>query len=170
MGRLFASLTLFVICVAPAFAAESIVDTTVGSPRARAHTGLILGLNDPVPAVFGASIAYNLFDFARLQAGIGRFNSDYNYGGTTITTKSFTYAFGARFFLPGWQLTPMAGVSWATIQTEGFPNDDHHTSVSVGVDWQMPMGLDLAAGYNQSFEKAIGGLPFVNVGWFFSVL
>jgi hypothetical protein len=158
---------LLVLAPARSEAALSLFDTTGPSPRSDHRLGLIIGLNDPVPAVAALSLAYNLFDFVRLQAGVGRFNSDYHYGGFTIETRSLTYAFGSRFLVPGWRISPLLGVSWATILTDGFPNADHHFSISAGVDWQAPFGLDVAAGYNQSFEAAIGGLPFLNVGWFF---
>jgi hypothetical protein len=150
-------------------AAGSLFDTAGPTPRSDNHLGLIFGLNDPVPAVVGLSAAYNLFDFARLQAGVGRFNSEYHYGPYTMEARSLTYAFGSRFFVPGWQISPMLGLSWATILTDGFPNADHHFSVSAGVDWQTRFGLDIAAGYNQSFDAQIGGLPFLNVGWFFPI-
>lgn len=138
--------------------------------RSTAKTGIVLGLNDPVPAVFGVSLGYNVFDFFRLTAGIGRFNSDYNYGGYVIQTKSFTYGGGARLLMPGWNLTPVVGLSWATIVTEGFPNDDHHVYAVLGLEWQTSYGLNLAAGYEQSFNSQIGGLPYLTVGWYFPVL
>ncbi len=127
-------------------------------------------MNDPVPAVFGVSLGYNLFDFFRLTAGVGRFNRDYVYNGVTLKPRSVTYGAGGRFLMPGWNLTPLVGLSWATIATEGFPDDDHHVYGVAGLEWQLPSGLNLGAGYEQSFDKKIGGLPYLTVAWYLPLL
>jgi len=142
----------------------------VPSQRTSHRAGIVMGLNDPVPAVVGLSLSYNLLDYLRLTAGIGRFNSDYQYNGYTLKTKSVTYGGGVRFLVPGWNLSPVGGLSWATIATEGFANDDHHLYAVAGLEWQSATGLNVSAGYEQSFDKQIGGLPYLTVGWYLSLL
>ncbi len=140
------------------------------SLRVKKRAGVMLGLNDPVPAVLGLSVGYNVLDFFRLTAGVGRFNSDYNYNGYVLKTKSITYGAGGRFLIPGINLSPILGASWATIATEGFPNDDHHVYLVAGIEWQLEFGLNLGAGYEQSFDSKIGGLPYLTAGWFLPIL
>ncbi len=160
-----AAVLFFMMVAGSVFGAET-PRLEATSQRSVQRAGVTLGLNDPVPAVAGISVGYNVFDFMRLTAGVGRFNSDYQYNGYTLKTKSVTYGAGARFMMPGWNLTPVIGMSWATIATEGFPNDDHHVYGVVGVEWQSDFGLNVGAGYERSSDSKIGGLPYVNVGWF----
>lgn len=166
--KLITALALVVITFCGTFvsASPSQVSETVYSNRRERRVGFVIGVNDPVPAVAGLSVGYNLFDFLRVTAGVGRFNSDYNFGGYVMATKSLTYGGGVRLLMPGWSLSPVAGASWATIKTDGFP-DDHHTYLVAGLEWQASFGLNVGGGYEQSLDSRIGGLPYLNAGWYF---
>lgn len=136
----------------------------------RKQVGIVLGLNDPVPALYGIAGAVNVLDFLRVTAGIGKFTSRFEVQGISMQAASTTYGVGFRLMLPGVTLTPVLGASWAVIATEGFPNNDHHVYVVAGLEWQTRFGLNLAAGYEQSTDGRIGGLPYVTAGWYFGVL
>jgi hypothetical protein len=162
---LWSLLAVLVFLTATPLTAAPNYSQTEQSHRTRRTAGILFGLNDPVPAVAGINIAFNFTDFFRLTAGVGRFNSDYNWGGYVFKTKSVTYGGGARLLVPGWNLSPIVGLSWATIATEGF-QDDHHLYAVAGAEWQLDLGLNIGAGYERSFDSKIGGLPYLNIGWF----
>ena len=170
MYRRFFAVAVGVTLLSSAARGADVERLEATSRRSEQRAAVTVGLNDPVPAVAGISVGYNVLDFLRLTAGVGRFNSDYEYNGITLKTRSVTYGAGVRFLVPGWNLSPVVGVSWATIATEGFPNDDHHVYAVGGLEWQTDFGLNIGAGYERSFDAKIGGLPYLNVGWYIGLL
>lgn len=169
MRALIAILLILSSPLSCALASEGELSASVPSHRATRKLGILAALNDPVPAVWGVSIGWNVTELLRLTAGTGGFSSDYDMGGFVLKTRSVTYGAGARLMVPGWNLTPIVGLGWATISTEGFTDDSNHFYATAGVEWQTSLGLTLGAGYDQSFDSKIGGLPYLNVGWFFPI-
>lgn len=140
---------------------------SASGPRAGKDLGLGFGLNDPMPALFGFNVALDVLPFLRITAGIGRFSSDVDYGGTMVSVYSLAYAVGTRFLVPQWRLTPIVGVSWGSIKTEGFDAETRHVYFTAGLEWQSHRGLTLGAGFSRSTDRDVGGLPYANVGWQF---
>lgn len=128
------------------------------------HVGA--ALNDPIPAVFGLQAAVSFHDWVRLQVGVGRFSSTYRMpDGTTINPTSTTWGVGIRGRLPQFTLSPVIGVSFASIHTEGFPSADRHVYLAAGFEWRPWSDLEVGAGYTRSFDPRIGGLPYVTTAW-----
>src|SRR5512139_3045965 len=87
-------------------------DALAQSNRMKNRIGIHIGLiGDPFPTLIGFNANYNVVDWARVTAG---------YGSLTATAvggelKATTLGFGARFFVPDWNFTPVVGLSWATV-------------------------------------------------------
>jgi len=150
-------------------------DATAQSNRMKNRIGLHLGLlGDPFPTLIGFNADYNVMDWMRATAGYGSIKADVTGGSLTATT----FGVGARFFVPDWNFTPVGGISWATVSVKvegtgvlgdvgGFSGSGSHLYGTVGFDWQTGMGFSLGAGYNFSLKSGVGGLPYINLGWFF---
>ena len=53
------------------------------------------------PALWGINIAYNVYDFVRVNAGVGT--------DSTERVTATTFGVGAKVFVPGWALSPVVG-------------------------------------------------------------
>lgn len=163
-------LVLFVLT----FATSSFASSNRTDHRFGIHVGLI---GDPFPTLIGANLNYNILDWFRVTAGYGTITA--TRGSSTLSAT--TIGFGGRFFIPGWSFSPVAGFSWANVSMTltgpqvagldvgGFTvgTASSHTYISMGIDWQTGLGLNLGAGYNLSMLDGVGGLPYVNIGWYF---
>ena len=80
--------------------------TSAEEVRLNHPIGAYLALwGDPFPALWGANIAYNVYDFVRLTAGVGT-------DSTTHVTAT-TFGMGAKLFVPNWALSPVVGLNWS---------------------------------------------------------
>ena len=81
---------------------------------------------------------------------------------------------------PGALMAPVVGLSWATVSVTaegtgvigdvgGFSGSASHMYMTFGFDWQTGSGFNLGAGYNYSLKSGVGGLPYINLGWYFSI-
>lgn len=63
----------------------------------------------------------------------------------------FAWGGGFNFFVPGWNLSPMAGIGYGGWEANnspfGLPNRDRHVYYKLGVDWQTPIAIRLSAGW-----------------------
>lgn len=152
-------------------------ETTVGSNRMLRKAGVYLGvLGDPFPTIVGVNLGYNAFDFARFTVGLGQVSASIGSAEASATTIGA----GTRFFVPGWSLSPVAGLSFAyvavsqkggaTLTVQNFTQSMAHIYANIGVDWQAASGFNIGAGYNLSFASGVGGLPYLNLGWYFDFL
>lgn len=82
--------------------------------------------------------------------------------------------------VPDWNFSPVVGLSWATVSVTfsgsvtggtvgGFGASGSHLYATFGVDWQTGSGFNLGAGYNLSLASGVGGLPYINLGWYFEL-
>lgn len=137
------------------------------------HVGLI---GDPFPTLIGGNVNYNVMDWARASVGYGSFSVSATGGDLTAST----FGLGARFMVPDWNLTPVVGISWATVSVSasvagvsgdigGFSGSASHMYATFGFDWQTGGGFNVGAGYNLSLKSGVGGLPYVNLGWYFAL-
>ncbi len=152
-------------------------EITVASNRMRRKAGVYLGvLGDPFPTLIGVNLAYNAFDFARFTAGLGQISASLGNASASATTLGG----GARFFVPGWSLSPVAGLSFAyvavsqsggtAITVANFTTSQALIYGNIGVDWQAASGFNVGLGYNLSFMSGLGGLPYINLGWYFDII
>ncbi len=139
-------------------------------------------VGDPFPGLWGVNLAYNITDFLRLNAGYGSFPStSLTVGTATGTLSASSIGGGAKFFVPGWNLSPtvginytnlsvgMSGVSVSGLSVGGLSASGSVFYATFGLDWQTSYGLDIGAGYNFMFSPTTGGLPYLNLGWFFKI-
>jgi len=150
-------------------------DASAQSNRMQKRIGVHLGLlGDPFPTLLGFNANYNVMDWVRVTAGYGSITATVTGGELSATT----FGFGGRFFVPDWNFSPVAGISWATVSVTvtgtsvlgdvgGFSGSGSHLYATFGFDWQTGMGFSLGAGYNLSLKSGVGGLPYVNLGWYF---
>ncbi|HEY6951801.1 MAG TPA: hypothetical protein VI758_05305 [Bacteroidota bacterium] len=168
--RIFASLiavALLVVALSPASFGQS--------NRTKDRFGLHLGLlGDPFPTLIGFNADYNLTDWARLTAGYGSVKASVTGGDLTATT----FGGGVRAMVPNWNFTPVVGLSFASVSVTatgtgvsgdvgGFSGSASHLYATFGLDYQAGIGFNVGAGYNFSLKSGVGGLPYVNLGWFF---
>lgn len=121
---------------------------------------------DPFPALWGVNIAYNVYDFIRLDAGLGTDSS------SNITAT--TFGVGAKAFVPKWTLSPVVGLNWsidninngANIDIRGIRHGGNRLYGSIGLDWQTALGVNLGIGFNQSFASDGGGSGYLSAGFF----
>jgi len=149
-------------------------DAFAQSNRMKNRIGIHIGLlGDPFPTLIGFNANYNVMDWARVTAGYGSLTVTGTGGDLTAST----FGFGGRFFVPDWNFSPVVGISWATVSVTitggaigdvgGFTGSGSHLYATFGFDWQTGMGFSLGAGYNLSLKSGVGGLPYVNLGWYF---
>ncbi len=152
-------------------------ETAAQSNRMMRKAGVYLGiLGDPFPTLVGVNLGYNAFDFMRITGGLGRVSATLGASEASATTLGA----GTRFFVPGWNLSPVAGLSFAYVsvsQTGGaavsvsnFGSSAAHIYATLGFDWQAASGFNVGAGYNLSFKGGVGGLPYLNLGWYFDLI
>ena len=77
-------------------------------------------------------------------------------------------------------MSPVAGLSFAYVSVSqsggsavtvgNFGTSAAHVYGNIGVDWQAASGFNVGAGYNVSFKSGVGGLPYVNLGWYFDLI
>jgi hypothetical protein len=142
-------------------------------------------IGDPFPTLIGINAGANVFDFMRVVVGYGKISTtfqgeDSNGNLTNGTLSATTLGGGLRFFMPNWNFTPMVGLSFANVSVsltgtsntngntvDGFSGSQSHVYAAIGFDWQTHAGFNMGAGWNQSFLSGVGGLPYLNFGWFF---
>lgn len=156
--------------------------TSIDSNRSGKKIGLYTGvLNEPSPSLLSLNAAYNVTDYMRATVGIGKISvSGLSFDGSPAPEASATtIGAGAKFMIPGWSLTPTAGVHAATLiysGTEGmlsiggFEKSGSHVYVSAGIDYQGANGFNFGVGINQSLRSGIGSSTYLNLGWFFDWL
>ncbi len=147
------------------------------SNRSKKKLGVHIGLlGDPFPTLIGGNVNYNVTDWARATVGYGSVTATVGTGELTAST----FGFGGRFMVPDWNLTPVVGISWATVSVTasapglvgdvgGFSGSGSHLYATFGFDWQTGAGFNVGAGYNLSLQSGVGGLPYVNLGWYFAL-
>ncbi len=147
------------------------------SNRMKHRSGAYVGLlGDPFPTVIGVNLAYNVADFMRATAGFGKVSASIG----TSTTSATTIGAGARFMVPGWDISPTAGLSFAyvavssdgggSVSVQNFTDSGAHLYGTLGVDWQTEGGFNLGLGYNFSFKSGVGGMPYVNLGYYIDLV
>ncbi|MEK6705184.1 MAG: hypothetical protein AABZ06_05300 [Bdellovibrionota bacterium] len=177
MRKIFICLIIF-----QAFSLAANADSNRMKNKIGAHIGL---LGDPFPTLVGFNLNYNVLDFLRATAGYGSISASTSatVGSTTTssTLTATTIGVGARAFVPGWNFSPVLGLSWANVSISatgtvstttvgGFGVSASHLYASIGFDWQTDGGFNLGGGYNLSLKSGVGGLPYINLGWYFDFL
>ncbi len=139
---------------------------TQESNRMAYRTGAYASLfGDPI-GVFGASMAYNLTDFARVTGSIG-----YTPVTGPITQSALSLGTGVKLVVPNWNLTPVIGTNVSLVfvgGTNGFLSYENF-----GLEYTADNGFHIGAGVNGLFVVAGNTdamdriLPYMNIGMFF---
>ena len=150
------------------------------STRSERKLGASLGLGDPSPAVLGINLHYNVADFLRASLGYGNMTMTTGVslsGSGLATTESSmtTIGTGLTAMMPGWSLTPTAGLHFAMVNVSGgaingFSGSGSHVYGTLGLDYQAKSGFNASLGLSQSLRAGAGGGLYLNLGWFFDYL
>jgi hypothetical protein len=151
------------------------------SNRMGHRLGLYLGVGEPAPALLGMNAAYNVTDFFRASAGFGKVSAvsgiSIDGSGSMATTESSatTVGFGGKLFVPGWNISPTAGLGFAHLSYSGTPGffsvggfkeSGNHVYASLGADYQAKSGFNAGLGLTQSFRSDVGTHFTVTAGWY----
>ncbi len=175
-----AALILSTLSFSPrAFATSEGTSTTSVelSHRSDKKMGAYLGLlGDPHPTVLGINVAYNALDFMRASIGFGQvsvssLSVDGNGNFGTEETSMTTVGVGTRFFVPGWSLTPTAGLGYSHVflSSNTVSSSDYKANniyLNAGFDWQAASGFNFGAGMNVSVNDGAPSAPYINLGYF----
>lgn len=160
--------------------AKAVDGTLESSFRVERPYGFTIGIANPLPSIGGLNAAYTVNDWSRLELGYGEVEVTTgitfdNNGIGLQRRKASTIAAGADFMMPGWNLTPVAGVHIAkvdmsgpgSVEIQGFKESGTHLYSTIGVDWQNKAGFKMGGGYQAVLSgPAVAGF-YLNSGWFF---
>jgi hypothetical protein len=139
------------------------------SSRTEKKIGAYLSvLGDPSPTLVGVNAAYNVTDYLRANVGFGRVSASIGDLDASLTTIGI----GAKAMVPGWSLTPTAGLglSYAMFSGNtsvgGLTGNELNPYLSFGFDWQAQSGFNAGVVMNVSLNGASSN-PCLNLGWFF---
>jgi hypothetical protein len=137
--------------------------------RASRRIGAQVSLwGDPFPTTYGISIAYNVYDFLRVNASIGSDDENQLF-------KANTLGIGAKLMVPGWELTPVVGANLTLLKSDnsdnravkGYNPRDAVPYANLGIDWQTYVGLNFGVGYILPVAASLAGSYYLNAGLFF---
>ncbi len=143
--------------------------------RAANPLGLVVSIGNPFPTAIGGNLGYHLDDWGRLSGGYGTVSA--SLGANKL--EATTYGAQLNFFVSNWNLSPTAGLGWSNVDVTltgsavsgldagGFTASDSHFFATFGIDWVASSGFHLAGGYNHSLKSGVGGLLYINLGWYF---
>lgn len=129
--------------------------------------GGMLGLLDPYPSLLGLTLGWHTSSSVRLELAWGRQNLELSH----VTT----WAVGAKFFVPHWDLSPWASVHFATVGHSGpdpilgFAKSGSHGYAGLGIEWLTPSGFTASLGYHVSTKGNAASQPMLTIGWFFDL-
>jgi hypothetical protein len=150
-----------------------------GASRTKHRLGLYTALlGDPFPSLFTLNLAYNLFSFLRVNAGYGSASVTFPTVVSAPSISMTTLGGGVKLFVPNWGFSPVVGLNYSKVTVSvtgtlsgqslyGISGDTNFLYTTLGFDWQTGYGLNFGFGYNLAMKAGIGGLPFVQLGWFF---
>lgn len=185
--------TLQNLCVVLFFLFSTSV--SLASGRTDRRLGVYAAFGDPTGSLIGGNVAFNVFNFLKVNAGYGVTTFDAatlsSYGvsipsslsvfGSSVSISARNVGFGAQLLFPGWLFSPSVGVKYISTTVVGsvigisLPLLSATTFVAqFGLDWQSSFGLQLAGGWQIPFSSTLPilvgvGSPYVSVGWFFSL-
>lgn len=162
MKRIFGILFAAGVASSAALAIEGTSESTSNRMNDRLG-GYVSLFGDPYPATFGANVAYNVYDFLRVNGGVGT--------DRTNNVSATSFGIGAKAMVPGWPLTPIAGINWANTSVPNNSNvrgiqSGNHFYANAGLDWQTTFGVNIGAGWNQPLVSNASGLVYLNAGFF----
>ncbi len=191
------ALLLFSICPFAAVAAEGRTEdrvgiiTSFGSMPAPTLVGFGLGVNLTNFARFQAHVGHYRDNFSDVPVALYNNTAglllDFILGTfMRIIDPNFSllmpyqgyngaasHSFGANFFVPNWELSPMIGAHYGRMHiSSGQPlnlsKSMNHMYYTVGVDYQGKSGAQMSAGVSYAPKIPMGNLaPFVSFGIFF---
>lgn len=181
--RMIAMTSALLVAIEASAAPGAEVSADAPSNRVKNKLGAGLSIGEPFPTILGFNAGYNVTDYLRAQLGYGSVEvttgiSANSEGVQTSSTKATTVGAGLKGFMPGWNLSPTAGLHYShtsfsgdgELEINGVKSGGSLIYSSLGVDWQAGNGFNLAAGYNLPLSGGSGGSFFASAGWFFDVI
>lgn len=175
--RLFFLLTFLIVSTQKSGAADGASTTSL---RMEKPYALTIGIGAPMPSIGGLNFGYNIRDWVRPQIGYGEIEvtTGISFGETSINLerkKATTISAGADFMVPGWNLTPVAGLHVANLSMEGkgqlevqgFKKSGTHVYSNIGLDWQAQSGFKIGGGYQVVLSGPSASGSYLNAGWSF---
>jgi hypothetical protein len=166
--------TLIVLCLLIASVSKAEVAQTLEmSNRTRNKTGVTSGFGNPFPSILGLNLGYHLNDFLKGTVGYGELSVSSGESKASVRTLGA----GADVFVPGWSLTPTAGLhiskvdvsnsGGAELSVQGIEESTTMTYAQAGFDWQAQGGFNLGIGAVAGLTGAKASGSYMNLGWFF---
>jgi hypothetical protein len=166
---------LFCLLLVSTVAAQAEVSQTMSmagtSNRLSKKVGITTGFGSPFPSLLGLNLNYHVTDYMKATAGYG----EISVSSSDETAKVSTIGAGADFFIPGWSLSPTAGVhvskvdvsktAGADLSIQGIDESATIAYAQAGLDWQSSGGFNIGLGAVAGSGKASGS--YMNLGWYF---
>ena len=144
-----------------------------------------IGLNNAGPVGIGVGVGYSILPWVKADAGYSEMKMttglsiDGEGNMTTTSLKYQSYAAGAKFAVPTWNLTPIGGLHVAqySIKSEdseamfnGMKGSGTVLYSTLGVSWQGQSGFSTEAGMNVPLGGKMLSAAFIDVGWAWDIL
>ncbi len=148
---------------------SELVARSEDSARMSRRLGFGVGVADPYPGILGLNAAFNVIDMVRVDVGYAEVS--------VLGASATTLGIGGKAFVPGWNLSPIAGLHFAHVSysgdgltVNGFNESGGHVYGSIGIDYQSSIGFNGGIGYHFSFRSEIPASAYVQLGWFFDLI
>ncbi len=176
--------TLLTLFSQLSYAAES------DGSRGKSKWGATVGVgSEPLGALIGFNLHYNVFNFLQARVGYGTASTSSvdPSTGTTTTVTATSLGGGIRAYIPGWNLSPFVGLGFSKVSFTGTfslggtsisSTDGLSLTYAVGgLEWQTNYGLCFGLQAQMSLgDVTVPGsstpielpiIPGVYIGWFF---
>lgn len=166
---------IFVLLLASIAKAETTqsLSTSMDSNRAGKKIGITTGFGNPFPSILGMNVNYNVTDWARATAGYGEISVSSGDSKASVTTLGA----GADAFVPGWSLSPTAGLriskvdvsnsGGAELEVQGVEKSTTLLYAQAGLDWQSQGGFNIGLGQVVGISGGKAAGSYLNLGWYF---
>lgn len=167
-----------------AFGADGSNETAINRMEKPLVTNV--GLNNAGPAGIGVGVGYSILPWLKATAGYSEMSMtssvsiDGNGNMTTGETKYTSYAAGAQFSVPDWNLTPIGGLNVAHYSVtsddgsqasfNGMSGSGTLLYTTLGASWQSHSGFMAEAGMNIPLDGKTTSEAFLDVGWAWDIL
>jgi len=147
--------------------------TTKVSNRLAKKTGITTGFGSPFPSLLGLNVNYNVKDWLRANVGYGEISVSTFDSSAKVTTLGA----GADALVPGWNLSPIAGLrvskvdvsssGGASVSVQGVEESTTLLYAQAGLDWQAQGGFNIGAGQVVGLSGGEASGSYLNLGWYF---
>lgn len=162
------------ILLMTSFANASVNQVRAGMSNRQANKiGITTGFGNPFPSILGMNLNYHVTDYLKASAGYG----EISVSSMDEKAKVSTIGGGVDFMVPGWSLSPTAGLhvskvdvsnsSNIDISVQGIEKSTTLTYAQAGVDWQAEGGFNIGVGGIAGLSGGSASGSYLSLGWFF---